>query len=303
MCGKKRLTETQIRNEMSDLICGRREERDMVNLSEEELRQLQLVELEILVEVDRICRKNNINYNITGGTLLGAVRHNGFIPWDDDADVALLRKDYERFKQACKIDLDTSRFYYQDAWETEGYRWSYGKVRRKETLYLRENQDHMPYEQGISVDIFPIDDIPENYIMRFIDNVHCFLIRKFFWSEVGRIDEKNKIKKKIYKLMSRISRERILEHYSRLITKRTKENSSKVRVALMPLSIKKGFGHQKKWYSESAEYEFEGHKLYGVRDYDDFLKYVYGDYMKLPPIEKRKYHPASKVILLKNNRG
>ena len=73
----------------------------MVNLDDKQLRQLQLIELEMLLEVDRICRKNQINYTITGGTLLGAVRHKGFIPWDDDADVALLRDEYERFKIAC----------------------------------------------------------------------------------------------------------------------------------------------------------------------------------------------------------
>lgn len=271
----------------------------MICLNEQELRQLQLIELEMLVEVDRICRKNRIQYNITGGTLLGAVRHNGFIPWDDDADIALLRNEYERFKEACKRDLDTSRFYFQDAWETHGYRWSYGKIRRKNTLYLRENQGHMPYEQGISVDIFPIDNIPENYMYRFVDNINCFCIRKFFWSEVGKIDEKNMLKKIMYRLMSLVSREKILDYYEQLINKRNQEKTTKVRVALMPLSMRKGFGHLKKWYSQSAEYEFEGHKLYGIKDYDEFLRYVYGDYMQLPPIEKRKIHPASKVILLK----
>ena len=98
--------------------------------------------------------------------------------------------------------------------------------------------------------------------------------------------------------MSHVPREKILHHYERLIQKRNRENSSKVRVELMPLSLKKGFGHLKRWYAESAEYDFEGHKLYGVKDYDAFLKYVYGDYMALPPVEKRKVHPASNVILL-----
>lgn len=87
----------------------------MVKLDDKQLRQLQLIELEMLLEVDRICRKYQIKYVITGGTLLGAVRHKGFIPWDDDADVALLRDEYERFKIACKTDLDISRFYFQDA--------------------------------------------------------------------------------------------------------------------------------------------------------------------------------------------
>lgn len=114
----------------------------MIELNQGDLRKLQLIELELLVEFDRICRKYDIQYTLTGGTLLGAVRHGGFIPWDDDADVAMLREEYERFKKACQIELD-SKFYFQDMRNTQGYRWGYGKLRKKGTLFLRENQEHM----------------------------------------------------------------------------------------------------------------------------------------------------------------
>ena len=97
--------------------------------------------------------------------------------------------------------------------------------------------------------------------------------------------------------MSYVPRKKILDHYYRLIQKRKREKSLKVRTVLMPLSLKKGFGRLREWYAESAEYEFEGHKLYGTKEYDAFLKYVYGDYMEIPPVEKRKIHPASKIIL------
>ena len=77
----------------------------------EDLRQMQMIHLEMLLEVDRICRKRGIKYAIIGGTLLGAVRHKGFIPWDDDLDVAMLRSEYDRFCKACEEDLDTARFF------------------------------------------------------------------------------------------------------------------------------------------------------------------------------------------------
>lgn len=272
----------------------------MVRLNEKQLRQLQLIELEMLIEVDRICTKCNIRYNIIGGTLLGAVRHAGFIPWDDDADIAMLRTEYNRFKEVCAVELDHSRFYFQDADETEGYRWSYGKLRRKKTLFLRENQEHMPYEQGVFIDIFPIDGVPDNYILRALNGFHCFCIRKIFWAEVGKIADKNAMKRFLYKQLSRIPREKVLRHYNKLVQKRNNKETKRARIALMPVP-NRGFGYMKKWFDNSGGYVFEGHALKGIKDYQDFLSFEFGDYMKLPPEEKRKVHPVSDIKLIDNS--
>ena len=148
----------------------------MIQLNESTLRKIQMVELEMLIELDRICRKNDIKYTIIGGTLIGAMRNGGFIPWDDDIDIAMLRNEYEKFRNACKKDLDRNRFYFQDHRNTKGYRWGYGKLRRKDSLFLREHQEHMPYEQGIFLDVFPHDGVPDAYPMRAFHNFKCFLI-------------------------------------------------------------------------------------------------------------------------------
>ena len=158
----------------------------MIHLDAESLRNLQMIELEMLLELDRICKKHHIHYTVIAGTMLGAVRHEGFIPWDDAADGAMLRPEYDRFRKACQTDLDEERFYFQDHTVTEGYRWGYGKLRRKGTLFLREHQEHMPYEQGVFIDVFPMDAVPDSHIGRAIVSAECFLVRKMLWARVGK---------------------------------------------------------------------------------------------------------------------
>lgn len=269
----------------------------MIELDKSTLRKLQMVELELLEEVDRICKKCGIKYNIIAGTLLGAVRHGGFIPWDDDADVALLRPEYEKFRKACKTELDTSRFYFQDHRNTKGYRWGYGKLRRKDTLFLREHQEHMPYEQGIFIDIFPLDYVPDNYLLRCFHNFQCFLYRKFFWSEVGKIADKSKWKRGLYRLMSKVPEYRLKKSFHRFIQYSNRKKTKWVRILTFP-TPNKAYGYLRKWYEKSADIQFEGVTFSGIQDYDEYLSFKFGKYMELPPMEQRKVHPVSKIKVL-----
>lgn len=266
----------------------------MIELDQNTLRRLQMTELELLEEVDRICKKCGIHYNIIAGTLLGAVRHGGFIPWDDDADVALLRPEYEKFCKACETELDTERFYFQDHRNTPGYRWGYGKLRRKETLFLREHQEHMPYEQGVFIDVFPLDYVPDSHVMRSICNFKCFLYRKFFWSEVGRIADKSIFKKKLYGIMSKVPEPGLKKSFNRYIEKRNRKKTDWVRILTFPTPNKE-YGYRTRWYEESADIDFEGVTFRGIKDYDGYLSFKFGDYMKLPPEDKRKVHPVSDI--------
>lgn len=143
-----------------------RETNEGYNLSCEELKRLQDVQKELISEVKRICLKNNIHFNMVGGTMLGAIRHGGYIPWDDDADIGFLRAEYEKFREACKTDLNHEKYYMQDLRDTEGYRWGYGKLRKKGTEFIRLNQEFMPYEQGIFIDLMPFDNVPDGWLSR-----------------------------------------------------------------------------------------------------------------------------------------
>ena len=269
----------------------------MIDLTKEQLRQLQMIQLEMLVEVDRICKKCNIHYNIIAGTLLGAVRHGGYIPWDDDADVALLRPEYEKFREACKTELDTSRFYFQDHEVTPGYRWGYGKIRRKDTLFLREHQEHMPYEQGVFIDVFPLDYVPDNYVGRSIKNFQCFIYRKFFWSKVGKIADKKSSMRLLYGAVSTVPEKWLKKSFNKFIEKSNRKKTDWVRILTFPTPNKE-YGYKVKWYESSSDIVFEGVTFQGIKDYDGYLSFKFGRYMELPPEDKRKVHPVSGIKLL-----
>lgn len=265
-----------------------------MELTQEMLKQIQKIELEMLLEVDRICKENSIRYTIIGGTLLGAVRHGGFIPWDDDADVAMLRPEYEKFCSVIDEKLDSSRFYFQNIERTEGYRWGYAKLRRKGTLFLRENQEDMGYEQGIFLDIFPIDGTPNNEILRKIHKFRCFCVRKILWSKVGKKVSKNKLQRTVYSILSMIPDKIIKKLYRGLILKIHPNTSEVVRTLTYP-APKKLDGYYRRWFAETAPISFEGYEFEGVRDYQEWLSFEFGNYMELPPEDKRKTHPVTDI--------
>ena len=266
-------------------------------LSDEDMHSLHKTELELLDEFSRICKKYKINYSIDGGTLLGAVRHGGLIPWDDDADVIMLRSEYNKLKAVCKKELNSAEFYFQDMDNTEGYRWGYGKLRKKNTRFVRLGQEHMPYEQGIFMDIFPCDYVPDNYLMRCICNFHCYIYRKIFWSAVGRKYSEG-IKKYIFKLLYKIPEKNLKKSFNRYVHFRNKKPTKTVKCLTFP-ACNRTYGYKKEWYVDTCDLQFEGKIFKGSKKYDEYLKFLYGDYNKLPPENDRKVHPVSEFYCSK----
>lgn len=266
-------------------------------ITPEELRIIQLTQLELIQEVRRICKKCNIHYNMVGGTMLGAIRHHGYIPWDDDADIGFLRKEYEKFREACRTELNTEKYYFQDCRDTKGYRWGYGKLRRKDTEFVRLNQEFMPYGQGIAIDLMPFDNVPNADFARKVHTLVCFLYRKTFWSAVGRKTEKNIVKKALYEFLYLIPEERLAESFQRWINHCMKlGRTEQVRILTFP-TPKGIYGYDRRWYTDLRLYQFEDTRFPGARDYDGYLKVKYKNYMDMPPVEKRKVHPISKLTL------
>ena len=268
----------------------------MIPLDGETLRRLQRAELSLLLEADRICRKYGIHYNIIAGTMLGAVRHGGFIPWDDDADIAMLRGEYERFREACRTELVGSRFCFQDHTVTPGYRWGYGKLRLRETLFLREHQAHMPYVQGIFIDVFPLDAVPESRAGRALENARCFIVRKLLWARVGRYAAKSAFRRAVFALMDRVPEAWTLRRLDAAIRRAGRRRSGWVRILTFPTPNRQ-YGYRASWYEGETPVRFEGRLFPGVADPDAYLRFKYGEYRQLPPPSERKTHPVTAVRL------
>lgn len=267
------------------------------HISADELKRIQDIQKELIGEVKRICRKCGIHFNMVGGTMLGAIRHKGYIPWDDDADIGFLRTEYEKFREACRTELDPDKYYMQDLRDTEGYRWGYGKLRRKGTEFIRLGQEFMPYEQGISIDLMPFDNVPDRWLARRIHFFICFLYRKIFWSAVGCKEEKTFFLRTVYQMMQKIPMSLVIKSYQKFVDRGQRKKTKLVRILTFP-TPKGVYGYDRKWYTELTGYPFDYMVLPGAKDYDGYLKVKYGNYMELPRPERRKTHPISKLMLL-----
>ena len=271
-------------------------------LSPEQFRRMQLTELDMLVEFDRVCRNNGIDYVLFGGSLLGAVRHQGYIPWDDDADIGMLREDYERFKKHLG-ELNPDICFFQDHDTDPEYRWGYGKLRRTGSKYVRVGQEHLKCRTGIFVDVFPMDDVPRSVLGQILQDRVCFCQRKILWSEVARVNSTG-FWKLWFTLLSKIPVSVPFSVCGRYAAKSRNGSPNRVRCLLFPATgtlyrknpLRERYGMPKEWFTDRTEYSFEGRRLYSSRDYDTVLKYIYGDYWVLPDEKGREQHsPFSEI--------
>jgi lipopolysaccharide cholinephosphotransferase len=286
-------------------------------ITAKERRCIQLIQLEMVIEIDRICTMKHIPYRLAGGSLLGAVRHKGFIPWDPDMDISMDREDYNRFYEVCKTELDKKRFFLQE-WRTDkDYRWNYARILRKDTVFVRAGHEMIKSKNGVFVDIICADSVPDNPLLRPIHSFSCFLIRKVLWSVVGKELHPNSFMRALFRALSFIPRNMVFHFRDWVI-----EWSGKSRTNLCRnMAHKVSSYSESKWgYPRSITKEdyykvkigqlnwdhgyirllFEGRRFMAVHNYDEALKRTFGDYMKLPPVEQRISHiPCSALKLVK----
>lgn len=268
-------------------------------MDNETLKELQDTMLQILDEVDRVCNENGLEYFLIGGTLLGAVRHKGFIPWDDDLDIAMPRKDYDRFIEIARTTLNTQyeidNFYTNDA-----YYLNFTKVRKKDTLFVQSFQENYNGPKGIWIDIFPLDNWKKEKGL--LDDFHVRIIkalRAIAHYKTGIfLGNKNTmvltIKKTLAFLAKPFSTGSLMKLANSLM-KKYKDNETEY---FINISSQYHFHKQtilKSKFYPIVELDFCGKKYSCPNDYDYILNRLYGDYMKLPPKEKQITHNPVKL--------
>lgn len=268
---------------------------DKISYSLEALRQLQLTELTILQEFDRICRMNSINYVIDAGTLLGAVRHGGFIPWDDDIDVRMLRNDYERFYIACKQQLQP-KFFLQTYSTDPGYSWEFSRLLMNDTIYIRENHEEDKAKTGICIDIFPNDTLPNDKPGYWICTALSWLYRKILYSHLGKIHANGYIQRFAFSFLNLFPKRRAHKGLEWLVIHYYNAKSDRVRCfGWGSPEDTKGFNRD--WIAESKDIAFEGLLVRAPVKTHEFLVHSFGEaYMTPPPEEQRQ--PRNKALYI-----
>ena len=254
--------------------------------------KLQNTILIIANEIDRICKEYNIEYFMEAGTLLGAIRHKGFIPWDDDFDIGMRRSEYERFISVCDNALDQSIFTLETS-STPEYAFAFAKIHLNGTNVSEDFSKNVNVHHGIFVDIFPFDNIPDNPIVRrlFLANNH--ILKNIIWIKCnyGTDQQKKRMTYKCLKLIGYLfSVEKLKKTREIIVKKYNCSNTLQCFTSDYP-----NFHINNEWINTIALYDFEGYKYPGFSSYHDYLTYLYGDYMVLPKTEDRKTHTTHLV--------
>ena len=268
-----------------------------MNNSNVNLKKLHNTEIEILEEINRICSNNNLSYFMIGGTLLGAVRHKGFIPWDDDLDIAMPRKDYNKFQEICKKQLNDK--FILDSYENNKQYWlPIIKIRNKNTIYEEKSQKNYNNNKGIWVDVFPLDNADKEISNKLIrkEKIIKRLKGMLHIKNLRKIEKEDSILKKILISFIKIVPNKF---YHFLINKNRTFNNNKNTDYFVNFGSQYGIKkqiHQKENYLPAVDLEFEGNKYKAPKNYEYVLKKIYGEnYMELPPIEKRITHNPIRI--------
>lgn len=258
----------------------------------DELRRLQLTQLEILKVVDSFCRRHKIHYSLYAGSLLGAVRHNGFIPWDDDLDIFMTRHEYNRFIKLW-LQEKPEGYLIQNKELNPSFTQSFTKIRKDHTTFLQFDWERGKYHTGIFIDVFPVDRMPERKLQKLIFLADCLFYqlytREFVPPVAGRLTKI--VTTALLKTSTKYMRKRRRRwHFNRIIRYNRDHNLPLVcieRTQTLGQRLPSGL------MGRYVDLPFEDMSAMCIKDWDIYLKVKFNDYMQLPPEEERSWghHP------------
>lgn len=265
-------------------------------MKEINLAERKIILLQMMVEIDSFCRKNHILYYLAFGTLLGAVRHKGFIPWDDDIDIMMPREDYDRFAHSFpKSGL--YQFIYSS--NMKNYPLAFGKV--IDTRTVKYERMRGKYQvMGLDIDVFPIDNYPSNLdeATKWCDEIakKQSYSKQLFAPFSKSRNAIRTIAKNTRIFFRHIQDDLGLPSVDKLVTDidALSQKYNGLETGYCGIAAINTYGvrkrNRKEVYDKVVNIEFEGKQFFAPIGYDEYLKDIYGDYMQLPPVEKRKSH-------------
>lgn len=290
-------TDTQIHNELANKTSI------LHRLTEEESQCLKQTLLSMLKDISTICKRHHLTYMLGGGSCLGAIRHNGFIPWDDDLDIMMPRRDYECFIALFKNSEFAEKYVLEAPSLGIDCLTPYLKVFKKDTLDVELINESTPFQKGIFIDVFPVDYAPKSKLMQFLHGLlsdtlqfisTCVLYAQY--PSEKYLDYIRSSKEAFSRYKQRVLIGKVLG----IISHRTwikwfdkyNSNSKKTKYLTVPTGRKHYVGEiqPETVFLPTAETIFEGFHTYIPFDSDSYLSNLYGNYMQVPPAEKRERH-------------
>lgn len=254
----------------------------------DEVKPLQAVMLDILHEVKRVCEKNDIRYYLAFGSLLGAIRHNGYIPWDDDIDICMQYSDFVKFRKACEKDLAPGYFLQTPDKEPEGCH-TYFKLRKNGTTLITDSTVNADVHQGINIDIYPLYNMADNPMSR---KIQLMFTAVYLLLSLGAPPKNHGGLSKLVSavILGVLGNKKLRETVKIICHKQMAKYEGKRTIYKSLL-----FGNMKycktlykaEWFENALLHQFEDDDFLIPCGFDNCLKVFYGDYMKLPPVEQR----------------